>query len=1418
MEKSSGGSVLSVYSEVRKGHLNQVKTSKVGEACATCERAENRRTHKRRWAAIRWIAVFAAAWFLQLLAWADTHTLLLPDWESNWWTVYAQVEGQDVKFVEEGNTGSEGSEIQTILYTAPKEATVSVYTDFHGELPQGVEPVRLELEIHEDIHSEWTIDGGVATTVINLTTNKEAMSQFRIIAGRAVLYTTDPNWEPSAHFLATLYVGRPISVSASGASGGSLPIYAYSNRPCIKTNVGGQVWVDYKFDPLPDASVKVEPVLGFETASGWLTTDENGRAVATVWADTSSPVDEAGFVHGSVRIKGVKDRATVERETELRIPYALVAGVNGATLVGRAGAIIEPRRIIDGDILKPGDVVQVGSELIGTGPYLTLKFCNGQQLTLQSDTVTGVRAVVGQGSFDHRTPVLSATLENVAWEIRSDPRRYGRLLVYKAVGNAVDKFLGVPDPVGWKVTTPGGAVEEWLAEFGESAYQPKSRAGSGHGPALAGGTPTASDVPWAGGAVDFYSDGTARVYNRGATVTVRSPSGSRTVPLSGMTVGRLNTAGGELAAVGAAPVTGNPPIIELAPAQGAVDVPIRPDFRLNITEVGGNTVLPGSVVCRLDGYLLPMAAREENRFSISLPPGMALASGTHEWDVELALLGGAMVRTNATFQVTANLPAPKSVHAVAGAQRVGLRWDIEALEWAHGGFRVYRTAPGGTPTLISGAVPLRQPNFVDLSPIPGAVYEVTGLDASGREGARSAAVKTAFPGAASGAPKQVTVTPQALETGAGLALLIEDSTPAFTLWRIEAAESSTGPFTDVLDGELTSVNPWPIPRPFEETRRWFRVTAVNVDGQQGPATVVGPVALPAALPPVAGLTARPNSDGSVTLRWNPWTARSLAGYRVERWANNAWSAAAEVDAGTLSWTDATPNTGELRQWRVKARLAGGGESPASASVALRSQPVPANSGTVRFANNSLTGTEGETVSVRVIREGGGLELPAFVTWSSWGWVGTALPDYDYTGGSGLLIFAPGETEKTISIPLLPDAERERPDEFFHVYLRGVEGGPVLGEPSTMQIAITEGPELAWEQSWLYATEDGPTEIEISVVLSSPVSHLVQADYEFVSDNSTATPGEDFIGPLSGTLTLAPGQTKAGFTVLIINDNLKEGTMPENAVFRLFNLRGAAIDDTDPFRLRATLQIADDDTRPGHAVFAENAIRLREGQSRTLTLRRQGGSDGQLQVFLFPMGGNATENEDWTITPRYPQFEDGQTEINITFNVLADGRVEGAELIVLGLHGGFGPDQMNTLLMTIEDADGALSGFSAWADEQLANYPPTARAAAADADGDGLPNWIEYLWRTNPTKPDRPAPPQQSFSEWGEWQVRVTVREDAAALILAEFADDVLWTRPMFDAGTWQSNGDGTRTGLFKFYSFGADAGFVRFRSEWLGGQ
>ena len=191
--------------------------------------------------------------------------------------------------------------------------------------------------------------------------------------------------------------------------------------------------------------------------------------------------------------------------------------------------------------------------------------------------------------------------------------------------------------------------------------------------------------------------------------------------------------------------------------------------------------------------------------------------------------------------------------------------------------------------------------------------------------------------------------------------------------------------------------------------------------------------------------------------------------------------------------------------------------------------------------------------------------------------------------------------------------------------------------------------------------------------------------------------------------------------------------------------------------------------------------------------------------------------DWTIDPRFPRFEEGQTTLNVTWSARDDDLTEGVELAVLGLHGGMGPGQMKTLLVIIEDAGTAQSHFSEWAGQQLAQFPTTTRAPTSDPDGDGLPNWIEFIWRTDPARIDRVTPPTQTFSPWGEWLVNVTLRGDPAIVVVAGFADNVMWDSPVFDAGTWQTNADGSRTGTFRHYNFGAQVGFVRFRCEWLGG-
>ena len=67
---------------------------------------------------------------------------------------------------------------------------------------------------------------------------------------------------------------------------------------------------------------------------------------------------------------------------------------------------------------------------------------------------------------------------------------------------------------------------------------------------------------------------------------------------------------------------------------------------------------------------------------------------------------------------------------------------------------------------------------------------------------------------------------------------------------------------------------------------------------------------------------------------------------------------------------------------------------------------------------------------------------------------TATASSDYQPVSGTLIFADGETSKTIEVPQLDDVLYEG-DETFDVILSNVQGGAALGSVSSAQIIITD---------------------------------------------------------------------------------------------------------------------------------------------------------------------------------------------------------------------------------------------------------------------------------------------------------------------------------------------------------------------------
>ena len=179
--------------------------------------------------------------------------------------------------------------------------------------------------------------------------------------------------------------------------------------------------------------------------------------------------------------------------------------------------------------------------------------------------------------------------------------------------------------------------------------------------------------------------------------------------------------------------------------------------------------------------------------------------------------------------------------------------------------------------------------------------------------------------------------------------------------------------------------------------------------------------------------------------------------------------------------------------------------------------------------------------------------------------GTASEGTDYSRTAGTLTFAPGDTEKTISVQTREDTLDE-PNETFTVTLTSSNGATLQDDTATGTIEDDDVPSLSIADA--PAVEEGET-ARFAVRLS-PASHqTVTVSYE--TDGGTATEGTDYSRAV-GTLTFAPGDTDKTISVQTREDTLDEPD--ETFTVALSNASGATLRAST-----ATGTIADDDIRP-----------------------------------------------------------------------------------------------------------------------------------------------------------------------------------------------------------------------------------------------
>ncbi len=336
-----------------------------------------------------------------------------------------------------------------------------------------------------------------------------------------------------------------------------------------------------------------------------------------------------------------------------------------------------------------------------------------------------------------------------------------------------------------------------------------------------------------------------------------------------------------------------------------------------------------------------------------------------------------------------------------------------------------------------------------------------------------------------------------------------------------------------------------------------------------------------------------------------------------------------------------------------------------------------------YASDTLTFSgnvgvhENADAALMTVRLNGPSDLPVTVDYTTGD--GTATAGSDYTATSGTLSFAPGETTKTFTVPILDDMAGEA-NETVTLSLSNATNA-VLGTPSSATLTINANDTLSFNGN-VNVHENADT-ATMTVKLSGPSDSSVTVDY--ATSNGTATAGSDYT-TTSGTLTFAPGETSKTFTVPILDDTA--GETNETIILSLSNPTNAVLATSTS----ATLTINANDmlSFSGNVNVHENA------DTATITVRLNTASDVPVTVDYTTSDGTATAGSDYTATSGTLSFAPGETTKTFTIPILDDAAGEANESVTLSLSNptNAGLGTVNTATLTIYASDTlSLSGSS-----------------------------------------------------------------------------------------------------------------------------
>src|SRR5215210_4282502 len=347
----------------------------------------------------------------------------------------------------------------------------------------------------------------------------------------------------------------------------------------------------------------------------------------------------------------------------------------------------------------------------------------------------------------------------------------------------------------------------------------------------------------------------------------------------------------------------------------------------------------------------------------------------------------------------------------------------------------------------------------------------------------------------------------------------------------------------------------------------------------------------------------------------------------------------------------TPVNGEI--WRESSRISivDNDTVVATPRLIVRDAVVDENAG-MAFVSVLLGGTAGQasnsTVTVNYTTADG-----------------TALADSDYSTRSGAFTFSPGDSVKTVAIPITPDDAAEGV-ESFALTLSNPNNASIADGSAVVTIGASDAANAT--QPAILAPVDlvvgeGDGFVDLVVALSQPGLNPVTVDY--ATANASAGAGNSCnadYSPANGELHFAVGETTKAVRVQI--DDCADTELFEAFTFGLSSPVNAAIT-----RASGRISIVDNDNvvATPKLTARDAVVDERDGFAYVSVLLGAPGAEASnilVSVDYATASDSASAGSDFTGVTGTLRFAPGETAKTVVVPITDDGSTEGVESFAL----------------------------------------------------------------------------------------------------------------------------------------------------------